>query len=300
MIRITKNVEEAKLITHDGRFHADEVMATAILSRIFKDAVVCRVSELPEKKPEDAIVYDIGDGEFDHHQSHSKKMRFNGVAYSSCGLIWKAYGKEIVKNTSNPKLAFENIDKRLIMGIDASDSRTSIYSEKKDVKSMNIAEAVAMFNPTWNSLEDSDEAFLRAVNFAGEIFDNTLNNAIGKIEAKPLIEEAIEKSSNHIMVLEKFIPWQQHLFESHNIKAQTIWFTIFPSKRGGYNWETVTLDLNTKRLRKDVPYEWKGKSGEKIKKLTGVPTAAFCHLNGHIGGAETLEGAIQMLEKIIK
>lgn len=300
MIRMTKNIKEANLITHNGKFHADEVMATAILSKIYDDAIVCRVDKLTEGVAEGVIVYDIDDGKFDHHLRNNRKLRSNGMPYSTCGLIWNAFGKEIVKNTSNPNLIWENVDKRLIKGIDAADNKENRYYSKIDIKAMNISEAITMFNPTWNEKEDSDDAFLKAVNFAIQIFDNVLRNIIDKTKAKPLIEEAIIKSSNHIMVLEQFVPWHQHLFDSHNMKSQTIWFVIYPSKRGGYNWEVVTIDINSKKPRKDVPNNWKGKKENELKKITGISSAKFCHPNGFVGGASTLEGAIEMVNLIIK
>ena len=43
------------------------------------------------------LVYDIGGGEFDHHQAGGNGQRDNGVKYASCGLIWKSYGKKYLE-----------------------------------------------------------------------------------------------------------------------------------------------------------------------------------------------------------
>ena len=45
---ITKNIEEADLITHNGTFHADEVFSTVLLSRILKKETlkICRTSNI--------------------------------------------------------------------------------------------------------------------------------------------------------------------------------------------------------------------------------------------------------------
>ena len=70
-IKITKNSAEATVITHGGTFHADEVMATVILEKVFEDITVCRTFRVPEDLKEDVIVYDIGFGTFDHQDRKS-------------------------------------------------------------------------------------------------------------------------------------------------------------------------------------------------------------------------------------
>lgn len=127
MIRMTKNIKEANLITHNGKFHADEVMATAILSKIYDDAIVCRVDKLTEGVAEGVIVYNIDDGKFDLHLRNHRKLRSNGMPYSTCGLIWNAFGKEIVKNTSNPNLIWVNVVWEKIKYFTKGDKLFKIY-----------------------------------------------------------------------------------------------------------------------------------------------------------------------------
>ena len=49
MMDITKNIKEATAITHGGTFHADEVMATIILNKVFGNITVCRTFRVPEE-----------------------------------------------------------------------------------------------------------------------------------------------------------------------------------------------------------------------------------------------------------
>ena len=71
-VRITKNLKEANCITHTGTFHADEIFATLILSKIIPEISLIRLPEVNEKERneanKDAIIYDIGRKEYDHHQ----------------------------------------------------------------------------------------------------------------------------------------------------------------------------------------------------------------------------------------
>ena len=93
-IKLTKNINEANCITHSGTFHADEIFATLILSKILPEIVLIRIPELVEKPNESALVYDIGAGKYDHHQLGGNGQRPNGIKYAACGLIWKEFGKK--------------------------------------------------------------------------------------------------------------------------------------------------------------------------------------------------------------
>lgn len=94
MISITNNVNDATVITHAGVFHADDVFATVILSKVRENVVVARVQRVPDNLSADVVVYDIGGGKFDHHQRGGNGARPNGVPYASCGLLWKEFGPQ--------------------------------------------------------------------------------------------------------------------------------------------------------------------------------------------------------------
>ena len=48
MIKTTKNIEQATVITHGGTFHSDEVLAIVILSKVLGDITVLRTFKVPE------------------------------------------------------------------------------------------------------------------------------------------------------------------------------------------------------------------------------------------------------------
>ena len=298
-MKITKNIEKATVITHGGTFHADEVMATVILEKVFGDITVCRTFRVPEDLKEDVIVYDIGFGTFDHHQKGGNGARENGVPYAACGLIWKQFGPQIVADTCNPELVWELIDRELIQGIDAGDNGT-LPKLEYPVQAMNISAIISEFNPNWDCEEDTDEAFIKAVEFAEVVFDNTLSSVIAKAKAQKIVEEAIETAEEHIMVLDQFVPWQEYIFSSTNPKAGEIQFVVFPSNRGGYNWQCVPDGIGSFGQRKPVPEEWKGLRDADIQKETGIKTATFCHPAGFIGGAETFADAYALAKKAVE
>lgn len=76
-----KTMIPARGLTHSGKFHADDVFSTALLELLNPEFQVERVLEVPADF--DGIVYDIGGGAFDHHQTGAP-VRENGV--SLCGF----------------------------------------------------------------------------------------------------------------------------------------------------------------------------------------------------------------------
>lgn len=297
MFHIVKKTSEANAITHSGVFHADEVMATAILNKVFDNLILCRTFKVPAEVAAPVIVFDIGGGQYDHHQKGGNGCRENGVPYSSCGLIWRDFGHMIpeVSESANPELVWSLIDRDLILGIDAIDNGKM---PKTDAicKPMTVSAAISGFNPSWDSTEDSDTAFLKAVEFTTLILDNALAYAVSKAKAESIVEEAIDRTEGPVMVLDKFAPWQEFIFSSKNEKAKDILFVVFPSNRGGYNWQCVPVSLGSFAQRHPVPQEWRGLNSKALQDVTGVNTATFCHNAGFIGGAETLEDAIRLAQ----
>ena len=89
--QIKKN--NASAFTHSGKFHADDVFSAALLLYLNPEINISRGNKVPEDF--DGIVFDIGRGQYDHHQKDSR-VRENGVPYAAFGLLWEALGEEIL------------------------------------------------------------------------------------------------------------------------------------------------------------------------------------------------------------
>ncbi len=97
MLTICDNLKDAKFVTHDSKFHADDVFSTIFLEKVFKNITLYRAKEINASLYPDKIIYDIGFGEFDHHQADSK-VRENKVKYCSFGKLFEKYGKDYLKS----------------------------------------------------------------------------------------------------------------------------------------------------------------------------------------------------------
>ena len=293
-IKITKNIEEANCITHSGTFHCDEVFSTVLFSKILPEVIVCRTPEV-EQVRDNQYVYDIGGGELDHHQFGGNGERENGVKYSSCGLVWRKFGKDVIKKYTDEKIdeVWKKLDKDLVQYIDAGDNG-QIPTIDLDYKLVQLAGIISAFNPNWDEEVDPDDKFIEAVKFANVVFENSIKSTISKVKAKEEVELAINNSKDGIMVLNKYLPWKETLLESDNEKAKLINFAVFPSNRGGYNVYTVPIQAGSFESRKLLPEEWAGLRDEELQKVTNVKTASFCHNKRFICVAGTKEDALKL------
>ena len=293
-IKLTKNIEEANCITHNGTFHCDEVFSTIMFSKLLPEVIVCRTSDL-EKANSDQYIYDVGGGELDHHQFGGNGERDKGVKYSSCGLVWKKFGKEIIKKYTEKDIdeIWKMIDKNLIQCIDAGDNG-QIPDINVDYRLVQVASIISEFNPNWDEDIDPDVKFEEAVKLAETVFDNSMKSSISKMRAKSKVDMAINDSKDGIMTLEKFLPWKEFLLESDSSKAKLINFVIFPSNRGGYNIYTVPEKLGSFTSRKLFPKEWAGLKDKELQKVTTVETARFCHNKCFICAVDTKDDALKL------
>ncbi len=315
--------EKINLFTHNGLFHADDVFATAMLSLLSEDVNIVRGSE--DEIPEDTsswIIYDIGGGELDHHTIECKEN--NGthpdtnIPYAACGLVWRKYYEQILDAIDCPQnyfdFVYERLEKSLILGIDAMDNgydpvRESLKEvsyltpdqEKMVIGNANIpftiTQMIKDFNPTWESNRDINEAFEDAVSFAKDILLNRLDSIIDALDGREFILQNIDFSSNHMMILDKFAPWQGVVTsQSHvNPKAKDLWYVISPAMRGGWNVQCVLDDPdNRTSYRHPFPTGWYGLRGEELQKESGVNTARFCHSSGFLLSADEQADAIKL------
>ena len=301
MIEILKNIEQADFVTHSGKFHADEVFGTILLEKIYKDIKLIRLPETDNINLEDKIVYDIGGGKFDHHQLGGNGQRENGIRFAAFGLLWQEYGKNYLKsiNANNIDDCFNMFDKSFVQFIDAADNG-QVQFEKIDIKIVTISDIIEGLNPNWDEDIDSDIRFKEALDMARKIFDNKVQSTVSKCKAKKYVDDAIEKSEDGILILDKYMPYQEFVLESKNRKADDILYAVFPSNRGGYNVRAISKKNGSFESRKKLPEKWAGLRNEELQKVTGVKTATFCHNACFICVASEFNDAIELARMAVK
>ena len=294
MITLVKDINEADGITHNGTMHADEVFATAFLSLYFDNFKVARVSEVPKDISTNTIIYDIGKGKFDHHQSDAR-IRDNGIKYSSFGLLFEEYGLSYLKKLKlkNTKAIYNYLVKDFIEAIDAIDN--GIFPEIKSIyKIKTVSDVIKIFNPSYGSNDNEDEQFIKAVSLAETILTEELKNVIGKVEAGTKVKKLLNKTKGPILILDEYLPYEETVLTS--LSGKKILFAIYPSNRGGYGIKTIPISTTDKTSRVYFPKEWGGLTNEDLEKVTGIKGSLFCHTNRFLMTASDLDTAKKLAE----
>lgn len=274
---VGKRVVPAKGFTHGGKFHSDDVFATALLRILNPNIQIERGFEVPEGF--DGIVYDIGRGEFDHHQK-DKEYRGNGSAYAAFGLLWREFGTQLVDAKEAQKF-----DTEFIQPLDESDNTGCDNM---------LAKIISEFNPGWDSEVSYEECFWKAEEFAETILRNHFGRLEGMERGKALVEKAMEESDGKILVLSVYVPWKQEVIGS------SYQFAVYPSNRGGYSIQGVPVGMENTSLVCDFPKEWWGAEAEELPKMSGIASLRFCHPNGFLAAADTLEDAVRAAKYAIE
>ena len=72
-----------------------------------------------------------------------------------------------------------------------------------------LSDVIKLFNPSIFTDEDYDKQFLKAVEFAKTIFQETLYNVEGKIKSKRVINKLInENDDKFYLELDRYMPYE--------------------------------------------------------------------------------------------
>jgi uncharacterized UPF0160 family protein len=264
----------AKGITHAGVFHADDVFSTALLRLINPKIEIERVFKVPEDIDVNAttgtVVYDIGDGKFDHHHGTLKK-RASGCPKAAFGLLWEYYGPYLTKFDEK---AWRIVDETLVRFIDEHDNGFNMGNP--------ISVIFGSFNPHWDEKVDPNDQFITAVSIAEELLERHISSANATIRAEDTIAAFYDKSENHIMVMDLYAPWKDFIDEKNNGKimldSKNIWFVVYPSNRGGWCIQSYSSE------KYPLPAEW----------LINLPDdMTFCHKARFLASVKTKEKALE-------
>jgi Uncharacterized conserved protein related to MYG1 family len=265
-------------LTHGGVFHADDVFSAALLKIMNPGIKITRAFEVPEDFH--GMVFDIGRGEFDHHQEDAE-VRENGVPYAAFGLLWREFGESLLSAGCPPEDAVKEavrFDESFVQPLDQDDNTGS---------GNQLAGVIGSFNPGWDSDRPADECFEEAAAFAETILKNKFEGIMSIQRAKKLVEAALADSEDRIVILPKFAPWKMVLPQSD---AE---FVVYPSQRGGYNAQVIPADTDIREAKCSFPEEWAGKPEDKLQEMTGIRTLTFCHKGRFLISTDSLDDAVK-------
>lgn len=202
--------------------------------------------------------------------------------------MWEEYGEEIITH-------YNHTSKHAEHGVyDVKKMFVQPLSFERDETDEVTAYPVEQLAILLEHYHKNGEAFLKG------ILNTCIESEVSRIQGMDYVEAQIDLAENHIMILEQFVPWKGTLLKSESNKVNDIYLTIFPSQRGGWNFQGVPLSPASFDTRIKVPEEWCGKRDSELVELTGVKGARFIHPGGFIGGAENFESIMELANRIVE
>ncbi len=286
--------KKVKVAVHNGKFHADDVSAVAILSLYLKKPLKVFRTRDPKIWAKCDYVCDVG-GEynpekhiFDHHQENWDVKRENGILYAASGLIWKEFGEKI---TGSAEIA-KKIDDTIIAPMDADDNGIELYKNNFDkIYPYSFPDYLFSFNPTWEEKTDLFASFNRAVFEAKKMLEREIKRAKDSLDASVFVKQIYEKTEDkRMIILDVDYPWRKALADYSELL-----FVVHP-RTDNATWGVETVVKQNEKFERKMyfPESWAGKKDGELEKITGVSDAVFCHDDRFIAVAKTKEGAVAL------
>lgn len=293
------------LVTHSGGFHADELMSSVILTRLFPQAVLVRSRAADWISPSpDRIIYDVGgkyDAEaqiFDHHQ-RGAPLRSDGQPLSSFGLIWKHFGREYLVASGVPEAHLDPVwasfDASFVLPVDLVDNGAVSISVAGPLAGMTLPGLLEMLKPDFDEADPEAEtrAFHAALTIARAFVEARVSRSAAKLRAEGLVHQAIAAAGEgRVLELPMGMPFRPAIVKSG---ADHLLFVVHPRDK---DWCLTGIRRADDgfELRADLPVAWAGLTGADLEAACGITGASFCHNGRFIAAAKSREAALAMAE----
>ena len=291
------------LVTHSGGFHADELLSSVVLTRLFPQARIVR-SRAPEwiTPGTDRIIYDVGGAYdaaahiFDHHQ-RGAPLRADGQPYSSFGLIWAHYGRDYLAASDVPEAHIDAIhaafDTGFVLPIDLVDN--GALSPSGPLAGLSLSSLLETLKPDFDNTdpEADDRAFHSALAIARSFVEAGIGRRAAKLRAESIVRQAIDAAGpSRVLELPMGMPFRPAIEKAG---ADHLLFVVHPRDK---DWCLTTIRSSDDGfdVRADLPAAWAGLTGAELETASGVPGASFCHNGRFVAAAKTRDAAFAMAD----
>ncbi|WP_288925294.1 MYG1 family protein [uncultured Maritimibacter sp.] len=291
------------LVTHSGGFHADELLASVVLTRLFPEAALVRSRDAAWITPmAGRIIYDVGRaydaeaGIFDHHQRPAP-LRPDGQPYSSFGLIWARFGADYLAALGVPEAdragVFAGMDEGFVLPVDLLDNGAIAPSVAGPLAGLTLPVLLESLKPAFDdrSPEADDAAFHAALPVARAFVEAEVRRLAAKARAEGMVLAAIAKAgASRVLELPMGMPFRSAVEKAG---ADHMLFVIHP-RDGDWALNTIRVGADTFESRADLPESWAGLTDAALETACGVPGAKFCHNARFIAVAKTRDAVLAM------
>ncbi|WP_339760629.1 MYG1 family protein [uncultured Sulfitobacter sp.] len=297
------------LVTHSGGFHADELLSSVILTRLFPQAELVRSRDAKwTTAAPDKIIYDVGreydaDAQiFDHHQ-RPNPLREDGQPYSSFGLIWAHYGRDYLRAFGVPDADIDDIhssfDTGFVLPIDLVDNGDLAPAAAGQLAGLTLPALLGTLKPVFDdrSPDADDRAFAAALPIARAFIEGSIAGKAAKRRAEATVLEAITQAGpSRVLELPMGMPFRKAI---ETAGADHLLFVVHPRDS---DWAITGIRLSGDGFeqRADLPAAWAGLTDDALEAACGVKGAKFCHNGLFIAVASTREAALEMADLAVK
>jgi uncharacterized UPF0160 family protein len=293
------------LVTHSGGFHADELLSSVILTRLYPDATIVR-SRAPDwiTPASDRIIYDVGgayDAEaqiFDHHQ-RGAPLRDDGQPYSSFGLVWKHYGRAYLAAMAIPtdhiEAIHQSFDSKFVLPIDLMDNGALSPATAGPLADLTLPSLLETLKPVFDNKEPGadDLGFQSALSISRMIVEAAIGQRAAKLRAETMVLEAIAATGEgRVLELPMGMPFRPAIIKAG---ADHLLFVIHPRDK---DWciTGIRKAEGSFEQRADLPSAWAGLSNGDLEAACGVRGATFCHNGRFIAAARSRDAILAMAD----
>lgn len=278
-------------VTHSGKFHADDVLAWALILEFYNDQATLIRTRDHQKIQDGDIVFDVGgvfdpkNLRFDHHQSS-----YTGPL-SSAGMVL-SWLKDL--DCINTEL-FTRLKNTLVDYVDDVDNGRVL----PQINIPCFAQFVDILGATCNTLEQYDQAFQKATMFAQNYLRSITDKLVTEQKDQQQVLEEMHKAQSekrNYLLFPKYTSWKVPYF-SHNGSLHPTEFVMFPNLQN--NWQAVAIppEENSFAQKKSFPKEWAGLRDQDLAAVIGIPGGIFCHKNRFIAVFSSKESMMQSMKK---
>ncbi|MES2902380.1 MAG: MYG1 family protein [Pseudomonadota bacterium] len=310
------------IVTHSGKFHADDAWAVAALKILHPTAEVVRTRDEALVEAADFAVdvggrWDAEAGRFDHHQKGFDGARPTGVPYASAGLVWKHCGAQCVSaialahtgqrpsDRKAAELAYA-IDEDIVQYLDLSD----VGAAKNAPGGYGLSAVVSGFNPNWLDEQrlgygEATDAyrlsqFMKAVAMLTDIMINAVKYRVGAwLSVEQVRQGEVLEDGKLLFLKNGALPWTQVVRKEMPKVLFVISYSIAEER---HTIHTVPVSPDSFAARADLPAAWAGLRDTQLSAVTGVDDAIFCHNGRFIASARSYQSirimALQALQTL--
>ena len=281
-----------QVVTHDGIFHADELLACAALSIAYgrdnlaiirtRDSKVLEIAT----QNKDTWVIDVGNSydpemlNFDHHMRDFNLTNSFGNKLSSFGMVVKALlRRNFFTEVKDSLLEFSNKVDMLDNGVKKAEDLTfiSVFNSYSDNEEFSfyaaLQTAIAYLRSLINKWKEE------------RIINLRLNDSLGN-----MTEDGIIYNTDYLPVDERAnaIP-----------EAKLV---VYKSKAGTFNIQSVNVgETKDFSVRCPAPSKWLGLRDNELIRASGGLPLTFCHVGGFLTVTSTdeIEEALRVARIII-